>query len=129
QTPAYHRGEGRPLLEATREQGLEGVVAKRLDSCYEPGRRSGVWIKVKNRQRVELEVGGWLPGEGRREDRIGALLVGRRDEDGKLLYAGRVGSGFSEKALDSVIEKLEPLGRKTRPFDDKRTPKGSCFLE
>ena len=129
QTPAYHRGEGRPLLAATVDQGLEGVVAKRLDSCYEPGRRSGAWIKVKNRRRVELVVGGWLPGEGSREKRIGALLVGRRDDEGELIYAGRVGSGFTENELDRVIAKLEPMRRKASPFADKRTPKGSIFVE
>jgi bifunctional non-homologous end joining protein LigD len=129
QTPAYHRGEGAPLLQATVEQGLEGVVAKRLDSPYEPGRRSGAWIKVKNRQRVRLEVGGWMPGEGRRETTIGALLVGRRDDDGRLRYTGRVGSGFTEKELDRVIGKLEPLRRGTSPFEGKRPPKGSIFVE
>ena len=130
QTPAYHhRGEGRPLLAATVQQGLEGVVAKRLDSIYEPGRRSGAWIKVKNRLRVELEVGGWLTGEGSRESRIGALLVGRRDDEGRLRYAGRVGSGFTERALDEVRERLEPLRRDTSPFEGKRPPKGSIFVE
>ena len=64
--PAARVGEGTPLLEATREQGLEGVVAKRLDSRYEPGRRSGAWLKVKNTTRQELVIGGWMPGEGRR---------------------------------------------------------------
>src|SRR3954452_18025031 len=106
QTPAYHRGEGKPLLAATVEQGLEGVVAKRLDSTYEPGRRSGAWIKVKNRQRTELWVGGWLPGEGSRENRIGALLVGRRDDDGRLVYAGRVRRGIAGEGLDPVFGEL-----------------------
>src|SRR5437588_6976213 len=74
--PAAQPGEGTRLLEATREQGLEGVIAKRLDSRYEPGRRSGVWLKVKHTMRQELVIGGWIPGEGRRSDRIGALLMG-----------------------------------------------------
>src|SRR5439155_20714150 len=98
QTPAVHRGDGKALLAATGEQGLEGVMAKRLDSRYEPGRRSGAWIKVKNRRSTEVVIGGWLPGEGRRKS-FGALLVGRYDADGNLRYGGRVGTGFTEKRI------------------------------
>ena len=81
--PAAHRGGGARLLEATSAQGLEGIVAKRLDSRYEPGRRTGAWIKIKHTTRQELVIGGWLPGEGRRAERIGALLMGYY-EDGAL---------------------------------------------
>jgi bifunctional non-homologous end joining protein LigD len=70
--PAAHPGAGAELLKATREQGLEGIVAKRLDSRYEPGRRTGAWLKIKHTLRQELVIGGWLPGEGRRARRIGA---------------------------------------------------------
>src|ERR1700759_1247042 len=86
--PAAPPGAGTALLEATREQGLEGVVAKRLDCRYEPGRRSGAWLKIKNTLRQELVIGGWLPGEGRRTKRIGALLMGYFEE-GQFVYAGR----------------------------------------
>ena len=78
QTPRYHRGEGKALLEASAEGGLEGVVAKRLDSTYSPGRRSPHWIKVKNKRRARLVIAGWLP-EKERADRLGALLVGYFD--------------------------------------------------
>ena len=94
--PAAQRGTGARLLDATREQGLEGVIAKRLDSRYEPGRRSGAWLKIKNTLRRELVVGGWLPGEGRRSDRIGALLMGYYERR-SFVYAGRVGTGFTEQ--------------------------------
>ncbi|HST39581.1 MAG TPA: non-homologous end-joining DNA ligase, partial [Conexibacter sp.] len=115
--PAYHRGNGAGLLAATREQGLEGIVAKRLDSRYEPGRRNGSWLKLRNRLRQELVIGGWLPGEGNREGRIGALLVGDRDAPGgPLRYAGRVGSGLSEAQLDDLLARLRELERRTRPF-------------
>jgi bifunctional non-homologous end joining protein LigD len=70
-----------------------------------------------------------MPGEGRRETTIGALLAGVRDDDGKLRYAGRVGSGFTEKALDDLIAKLEPLRRKASPFDAGKPPKGAIFAE
>ena len=73
-------GGGAALLEASREQGLEGVMAKRLDSPYVPGRRSPAWRKIKNRHRQELVVGGWTSGEGNRASTFGALLVGYYDE-------------------------------------------------
>src|SRR4051812_11635631 len=80
QTPAQLRGKGKELLEATARQGLEGLIVKRLDSCYEAGRRTGAWLKVKNVRRDEFVVVGWEPGEGRRAERIGALLVARHDD-------------------------------------------------
>src|SRR5579884_3128576 len=118
--PANHPGEGKLLLEATAKQGLEGVVAKRLDCRYEPGRRSGNWLKIKHTMRQELVIGGWVPGEGRRASRIGALLMGYY-EDGKFVYAGRVGTGFTEKTLDDLYKRLAPLRRDGKTFD--RAPK------
>jgi bifunctional non-homologous end joining protein LigD len=120
QVPDHVVGGGAELLAATREQGLEGIVAKRADSPYEPGRRSGTWRKIKNTNRQELVIGGWLPGEGRRQDRIGALLVGLRESeaDGEpLRFAGRVGTGFTEAELDRLRDRLQPLVRDTSPFD------------
>jgi bifunctional non-homologous end joining protein LigD len=120
QVPDHVVGGGAKLLAATREQGLEGIVAKRADSPYEPGRRTGAWRKVKNTNRQELVIGGWLPGEGRRQDRIGALLVGLRESeaDGEpLRFVGRVGTGFTESELDRLRERLAPLVRDTSPFD------------
>ena len=125
-TPAHRVGEGAALLEASAQQGLEGIVAKRLDSRYEPGRRSGAWLKVKHAFRQELVIGGWVPGQGRRQERIGALLVGHYDVSAddaataerpqRLLYAGRVGTGFTEAELDRLGRRLEPLRRRTSPF-------------
>src|SRR4051812_1739348 len=87
QTPAHHVGDGDALRAASRAQRLEGIVAKRLDCPYTPGRRSPGWIKVKNVHRVSLVIGAWLPGEGGRTGRLGALCVGFH-EDGELKYAG-----------------------------------------
>jgi bifunctional non-homologous end joining protein LigD len=127
--PSIHRGDGARLLDATREQGLEGIVAKRLDCRYEPGRRSGAWLKVKNTQRQELVIGGWLPGEGRREKRIGALLAGYYD-GAELVYAGRVGTGFTEATLDELARRLEPLRRQRSPFDrGPRLPREAVYVE
>jgi bifunctional non-homologous end joining protein LigD len=130
-TPDYVAGHGKEVLRATAEQGLEGVVAKRLDAPYEPGRRSPCWVKVKNLNRQEVVVGGWMPGEGRRRDRIGALLVGVR-EDGHLRYAGKVGTGFTEPELDRLARLLRPLERDTSPFDaplQATPPRGAVWVQ
>ncbi len=128
--PAAHPDNGQRLLEATAAQGLEGVVAKRLGSRYEPGRRTGAWVKVKNTQRQELVIGGWLPGEGRRTDRIGALLMGHFDDERKLRYAGRVGTGFTDRTLTQLAAKLGPLRSERAPFDPvPKLPRNAVFVE
>lgn len=132
-TPRSHHGGGQALLDATREQGLEGIVAKRLDSPYEPGRRSGVWRKLRNRRRQEFAICGWTAGEGRRAGSIGALLLGVREEPGGTLrYAGGVGSGFTDAMLDDLQQRLEPLRRTRSPFrveaGGARPPRGARFV-
>ncbi len=124
QTPGYSTGRAKELLEASSEQGLEGVVLKRLESAYAPGKRTGAWLKVKNTMRQELVIGGWAPGEGRRRDRIGALLMGYFEPDGggKLRYAGKIGTGFSERDLTTLATRLGPLERKTSPFKAGKVP-------
>ncbi len=127
--PAAHPGQGGRLLEATRLQGLEGIVAKRLDSRYEGGRRTGTWLKIKHTRRQELVIGGWLPGEGRRAQRIGALLMGYY-EDGAFRYAGRVGTGFTDQTLAELAERLEPLRRPTSPFTGApKLPRNAVYVE
>jgi bifunctional non-homologous end joining protein LigD len=128
--PAHVVGNGAQVLAVSAEQGLEGVIAKRLDCPYEPGRRSNGWVKVKNVQREELAICGWLPGEGRRRERFGALIVGQRGEDGKLRYAGRVGTGFTESELDRLQALLAPLETTRSPFEDgPPPPKETIFVE
>ena len=130
QTPEHVVGHGAALLAATAEQGLEGVLAKRLDSTYEPGRRARGWVKVKTVARQELVVGGWLPGKGKRLDGIGALLVGVYEDDGKLRYVGRVGTGFSDRELARLAKLLAPLARERSPFEHgTRPPRESRFCE
>jgi bifunctional non-homologous end joining protein LigD len=128
QTPSYHRGDGGALLAATAKRGLEGIVAKRLDSPYLPGRRTTAWVKVKNARAQEIVIGGWVPGKGRRETMIGALLVGYY-EDGELRYAGKVGTGFTEDDLRRLAALLEPLRRSDSPFTGRQPPKDSVFAE
>jgi bifunctional non-homologous end joining protein LigD len=127
-TPGYHVGEGGKLLAASRDQRLEGVVAKRLGSLYEPGRRGGSWLKIKNVRSQEVVIGGWLPGKGRRGGTIGALLAGYY-EDGELRFAGKVGTGFSDEDLRRLVERLEPLRRDTSPFVGRQPERGSIFVE
>jgi bifunctional non-homologous end joining protein LigD len=132
--PAAHPGRGQGLLDATAAQGLEGIVAKRLDSRYEPGRRTGAWVKIKHTRRQELVICGWLPGEGRRVNRIGALLMGHwtasPQEGGQLRYAGRVGTGFAERALADLAQRLAPLRRDDSPFDEApKLPRNAVFVE
>ena len=114
--PNHREGDGAALLEAAGQQGLEGVVAKRLDSRYEPGKRSPNWRKVKVRRRQELVIGGWLPGEGNRSGQLGSVLVGYYDADGQLQYAGRVGSGFNQRELARIAPLLDDLAVDEPPF-------------
>jgi bifunctional non-homologous end joining protein LigD len=129
--PDYVVGHGAQLLAATEQQGLEGVIAKRLDSKYEPGRRTPAWLKIKHTARQEVVVGGWVPGDGKRRDRIGALLVGVRDDDGTLRHVGRVGTGFTESELDRLAEMLRPLEREDSPFapGGPKIPRGAVFAD
>lgn len=132
QTPAYHRGDGAALLEASRKQGLEGIIAKRLGSAYVPGKRTRDWLKVKNVRGQEVVIGGWVPGKGRREGELGALLVGYFERDGKqrrLRYAGKVGTGFDASELRMLRERLAPLERDTSPFEGRQPEKGATFTE
>jgi bifunctional non-homologous end joining protein LigD len=132
QTPSNHRGEAEALLGLTEERGLEGLVAKRLDSRYLPGRRSRAWLKVKNTRSQELVVGGWLPGQGRRAETIGAILVGYHEQvegERRLRYAGRVGSGFTEAELERLAKLLGPLEIPESPFEGRQPPKQAVFVE
>jgi bifunctional non-homologous end joining protein LigD len=132
-TPAYHEGQGQALLDASAQQGLEGIVAKRLDSPYEPGKRNGTWLKIKNTRSQELVIGGWVPGEGRRQGRIGALLMGYYDHEPampELRFAGKVGTGFDANDLDMLEKVLGPLKRPTTPFSGPKQPgKGAVYVE
>jgi bifunctional non-homologous end joining protein LigD len=114
QTPPSFAGGGPAVLRASLDQGLEGVMAKRLDSAYLPGRRSDAWRKVKNVRTQEVVVVGWKPGQGRREGRIGSLLLAVPSAAG-LTYAGHVGTGFTDEMLADLTERLRPLERKTAP--------------
>lgn len=116
--PAHLLGAGHTLFEQAKTAGLEGLVAKRIDSPYLPGKRSPAWRKVKVRRGQEMVVGGWLPGEGNRAGALGALLVGHYDDTG-LRYAGRVGTGFDAAELARLQPRLDERTVDQSPFADE----------
>jgi bifunctional non-homologous end joining protein LigD len=108
------QGRREELVQVARQFQLEGLIAKRPDSLYESGRRSGAWVKVKLTQQQELVIGGYTSPERSRKY-FGALLVGYYGKEG-LLFAGRVGTGFSEKALATLYEGMQKIRRTSCPF-------------
>ncbi|MFL5777457.1 MAG: non-homologous end-joining DNA ligase, partial [Chloroflexota bacterium] len=107
--------EGLAFHKAAEQQRLEGIIGKLRRSRYEPGRRSRAWLKLKIRPEQELVVGGWTPGEGNARD-LGAVAVGVY-EDGRLRFAGKVGSGFTGATRKRLLAAMEPLIAETPPFD------------
>jgi bifunctional non-homologous end joining protein LigD len=108
--------DGEALLEAARDQGLEGVIAKRLDSPYVQGKRTRHWLKIKPTGRQEFLIAGYTKGQGRREGGLGALVLAVRNDDGELVWVGNCGTGFTDKTIREVLAKLRPLERSTSPF-------------
>ena len=122
QVPPTFPGEDLDAVQAVSDaSGFEGVVFKRLDSVYEPGIRSGSWLKLKNVRQQEVVVAGWKPGKGNRLGLIGSLLVGCYS-DGALLYCGHVGTGFTAENLRELTQRLAPLRRPDSPFDGPVPP-------
>jgi DNA ligase D-like protein (predicted polymerase)/DNA ligase D-like protein (predicted ligase)/DNA ligase D-like protein (predicted 3'-phosphoesterase) len=124
-------GDGPEALEYARKHRWEGVVAKRKDSTYQPGRRSRSWVKDKLWLTQEVVIGGWRAGEGGRTSGIGALLAGV-PADGGLHFAGRVGTGFTEKDLAHLKKILAPLHTDESPFNARLSgldAKGVTFVQ
>jgi bifunctional non-homologous end joining protein LigD len=118
------------VVAESRRLGLEGVVAKRLDSPYSPGRRSPDWIKAPFIRTQEVVILGFKEGEGRRAGTIGALLVGLYRK-GKLSFAGGVGTGFTDAALHALQDQLTPLTTPDPAADDvpRRDARGAIWVE
>lgn len=128
--PEQLPGDGAAALEYAREHRWEGVIAKKRDSTYQPGRRSQSWIKDKLWRTQEVVIGGWRAGEGGRTSGIGALLIGVPEDDG-LHFAGRVGTGFTDKDLAKLKKTLAPLHTDESPFTTRLTgpdAKGVTFV-
>jgi bifunctional non-homologous end joining protein LigD len=123
QVSPMHINRGAEMLEAARQNMLEGIVAKRLDSIYLPGVRSRDWLKIKLVLRQEFVVGGWT-NEKNTEGGLGALQVGYYDAQEQLRYAGGVGSGFTNATAHSLLTKLTSLESNRSPFADKLPRRG-----
>jgi bifunctional non-homologous end joining protein LigD len=108
--------DGRALLDAAEERQLEGIMGKRVDSRYLPGKRSRDWLKFKTHGEEEFVIAGYTRGQGRREGSFGSLVLGRYDAGGELEYVGNVGTGFDEREIERLLKKLRPLERKDTPF-------------
>ncbi len=117
QVPPVLDGDVASAVATSRTLGLEGVMAKRRDATYLPGKRSRSWLKLKHTLAQEVVIGGWRPGSGARAHRIGSLLMGI-PESGGLRYVGRIGSGFSEKQFDALEAKFRRLERASSPFTE-----------
>ncbi|HET7677040.1 MAG TPA: DNA ligase D [Candidatus Limnocylindrales bacterium] len=120
--------DGEAFFGAAAERGLEGMVAKHRRSRYEPGRRSSSWLKVKARREQELVVVGWEPGKGRHKD-LGSLLVGVHDEEGRLVFAGGVGSGIDTRTRREFIERLTAIARDAPPVANPPRLKTARWVE
>ncbi|WP_354702293.1 ATP-dependent DNA ligase [Paraconexibacter sp. AEG42_29] len=130
-TPDHVVGQGDALLAAAKAQRLEGIISKRLDSTYDQGRRTGAWRKHKLLRREHLVIGGWVPGEGRRRERVGALLLGQPVDGGGLRSVGRVGTGFNDAELKRLSALLLEREQEQSPFADiegaAKIPKGAIY--
>jgi bifunctional non-homologous end joining protein LigD len=123
--------DGEAVEEASTTLGLEGVVAKRRDSLYKPGIRTEAWVKAKRTHRQEFVVGGFTRSEAA-PGHLAALLLGYYDDDGKLVYAGRVGTGFTARIHQQLLDLLEPLARRESAFAPDgaaEIPDESVFVE
>ncbi|WP_307188405.1 non-homologous end-joining DNA ligase [Nocardia acidivorans] len=115
--PHWAEMDAMKLLNVAREHRLEGIVSKRVDSVYLPGRRSPAWIKTPLRQNTEVVVAGWTPGTGAMAPTFGSLVLGAHDETGQLTYIGNVGTGFTQTARRVIRRTLDEIALSASPFD------------
>lgn len=137
-SPPHEIDQGPAMLTVSQNLRLEGIVAKRLTSPYQPGARSPDWLKIKHRRRQEFVVGGWTPGEGGRRGTFGALVLGYYDrtpqeaahegKKPKLVYAGRVGTGFNDPTLRVLLRELRTLAHDRNVFDEGDPGPGVRFV-
>ncbi len=120
--PAFFGTEPADVYQAAVASGLEGVVCKRLGSRYQPGRRSPDWTKVPVARTQEVVIIGWQPGTGRRDGMIGSLLLAVHDSAGRLVYAGKVGTGFTDTMLRQLADALRPHATANSPIGDVPRP-------
>ncbi len=126
-TPPYHPGQGTQLLQAARENNIEGAMAKELDSPYIPALRTGLWLKIKIVNRQEFVIGGWVPMQGSQPPTIGALLLGYYDR-GQLRYAGSVGTGFDAADREKLRGLMNGHAQEQSPFTGPPPRKDACYI-
>jgi bifunctional non-homologous end joining protein LigD len=131
------QGDVRSLLREVKRRGLEGIIGKQRQSVYEAGRRSGAWIKLKVLNEQEFVIGGYTPPAGARKH-FGAILVGyyesnkggnRKKTDSRLLFAGKVGTGFNSKLLSALAKKFREEKRDSCPFADLPSKQGGQWVQ
>lgn len=122
----YFPEKGEKYFQASLKVGIEGVMAKRADSVYQPGVRSPDWVKIKKQVKLDLVVGGYIQGKGSRQPYFGGLLLGAY-RSGELVYVGRVGSGFSEQELQMISGDFEPIAEP--PFSSPPRIQGVVWLK
>ncbi len=126
QVTSHFVGDGRAVYDACMSHGFEGMVAKRMDSVYEQGKRSPNWVKIKAHQISEFVIAGYTIGQGDRNNTFGALLLGHYDGNGNLLYVGSVGTGFTDRILEESSKSFERLRVDTCPFKSRPADKPSA---
>ena len=119
----YIEEKGEQFYQAVLEHDLEGMVAKRKDSCYEQGLRTGSWLKIKNLKTCDCVIFGYSKGEGARESTFGALIVGLYDKEGKPVYVAHVGTGFTDKMLNDLLRQFQTFKTDIAPFQVEGTHK------
>jgi bifunctional non-homologous end joining protein LigD len=124
--PMEHFDDGHAAFDASVKLGMDGMLAKRRDSIYESGRRSRRWLKIKAYQEQDLLVGGFSQGTGARANTFGALIVGYYDDQGCLVYAGHVGSGFDDRTLRSLLQHMRRLEVRDCPFAQQPPLRGAA---
>ena len=114
--------EGERFLDIAREHGLEGIIAKRAESRYVPGKRSEEWRKIKILKTQDAVILGCTPGQGGRERSFGALLLGAY-RDGKLIWIGQVGTGFTERTINDLLNRIKEVEVTRPPISDRELAK------
>jgi bifunctional non-homologous end joining protein LigD len=123
------RGHGKEIWNIAKKNQLEGIIAKESDSAYEPGHRSGTWLKIKQTKTEELLIGGWVPGRGEITEGVGALLLGYYDKNSKFRYAGKIGTGMSYEERLMLKGWFKTIPLKESPFLDPTGEKNALFCK
>ncbi|BAD57787.1 non-homologous end-joining DNA ligase [Nocardia farcinica] len=116
-SPSWTDVDPAELAAAATDNGLEGLVAKRLDSVYQPGERSRAWLKMPFRRTTEAVIAGWLPGNGPFQKSFGSLVLGAHDAQGRLVHIGNVGTGWKQSERTRLRQRLDEIARPDSPFD------------